>query len=258
MEPPKRWQSRLRDALGRRTGLSVFTARSLPAGVDWTRDVRRLAAADPAGGGEAAPRVFFDVGANVGQTVATIRERFPGASVYAFEPFRTPLAALRARTAGWPEVRVFPLAMGAAAGRLEVVARADSPQNSLVNPPPAGEEVPGAPAETIEIDTVDAFCTRENVATIDVLKTDTEGYDVEVLRGAAGMLAAGRVRFVYAEVALDPASRQNTPFFPLHELLTAHRFRFRGFYEQYPLHHYGEDLSFCNALFSRYRGAGGG
>lgn len=232
----------------------MFTDQSLPEGVDWTRDVRRLAAG--AGGGT-APRVFFDVGANVGQTAAAIRERFPGASIYAFEPFRAPLAALRARTAGWPGVRVFPLAMGAAPGRMEVVARADSPQNSLVNPPPAGEEAPGDPAETIEIDTLDRFCARENVATIDVLKTDTEGYDLEVLRGAAGLLAAGRVRFVYVEVTLEAASRQNTPFLPLHGLLTSHGFRFRGFYEQYPLHHYGEDLSFCNALFSRDRGAGG-
>lgn len=254
MEPPKRWQSRLRDALGRKLGLNVFTAGSLPEGVDWARDVRRLASAD---GNGAPPRVFFDVGANVGQTVTAIRERFADAEVYAFEPFRAPLAALRARTAGWPGVRVFPLAMGATPGRVEIVARADSPQNSLLTPPPAGEEAPGQPAEIIEIDTLDAFCARENVGAIDVLKTDTEGYDVEVLRGAAGLLAAGRVRFVYVEVTLDAASRQNTPFFPVHELLSAHGFRFRGLYEQYPLHHYGEDLSFCNALFSRHRGVGG-
>ena len=87
-----------------------------------------------------------------------------------------------------------------------------------------------------------------------MLKTDTEGYDVEVLHGGAGLLAAGWVRFVYAEVSLDAASRQNTPFQPLFELLTAHGHHFRGFYEQYPLHRYGEDLSFCNALLYRHRG----
>ena len=249
-ELPQRWRSRLRDALGQRTGWRVFTEASLPEGVDWTRDVRRLAAGD--GGGP--PRVFFDVGANVGQTVVTIRRRFPGVEIHAFEPFRAPLAALRARTAPWPEVRVHALALGAVPGRVEVLARADSPQNSLVTPPPAGEEEPGQGTETIEVETLDRFCARENVAFVDVLKTDTEGYDVEVLRGGVGLLAAGRVRFVYAEVSLDAASRQNTPFQPLFELLTTHGYRFRGFYEQYPLHHYGEDLSFCNALFSRHRG----
>ena len=233
----------------------MFTDQSLPEGVDWTRDVRRLAAT----AGQPAPRVFFDVGANVGQTVTTIRERFSGAKmIYAFEPFRAPLELLRARTAGWPEVRIVPLAMGAAPGRVDVVARADSPQNSLVNAPPPGAEAAGEAAESIEIDTLDRFCERENVATIDVLKTDTEGYDVEVLRGAAGLLAAGRVRYVYAEVTLEATSRQNTPFFPLQALLASHGFRFRGFYEQYPLQHYGEDLSFCNALFSQHRGGAPG
>jgi hypothetical protein len=52
---------------------------------------------------------------------------------------------------------------------------------------------------TCRKETLDAFCAAGGVDAIDLLKIDTEGHDLSVLRGASGMLAGGRVGFILTE-----------------------------------------------------------
>jgi len=50
------------------------------------------------------------------------------------------------------------------------------------------EADPAARRARVTITTIDAFCSANNIDQISVLKTDTEGFDAEVLRGADKML----------------------------------------------------------------------
>jgi hypothetical protein len=73
-----------------------------------------------------------------------------------------------------------------------------------------------------EGDIANAFCNREGVARIDILKTDTEGYDARLERGK-GASTASWVRSVSTEkkrsplelrkamFAVTPAVPRNTP-----------------------------------------------
>lgn len=220
-------------------GLHLHTDASLPTGVNWLHDVRRSGLVGQ------SPR-FFDVGANAGQTVSEILCAFPSADIHAFEPFADPFARLMALCAHAPRVVPVQLALGAEAGVLRVQPREKSVLNSLL---PQSEALGTGVPETIRIDTVDNYCRSQGLKTIDVLKSDTEGYDLEVLRGAKAMLSAHDVVFVYLEVSLHMGNRQNTAFQPAFNLLTAHGYRFLGLYETYPLHHFEEPNLFCNALF---------
>jgi FkbM family methyltransferase len=51
----------------------------------------------------------------------------------------------------------------------------------------------------VSVRTIDDFCAEQAIAEIDLLKIDTEGYDLQVLEGARSLLTRGRVRFVYSE-----------------------------------------------------------
>ena len=66
------------------------------------------------------------------------------------------------------------------------------------------------PSESIEIDTVNAFCSARSIAKIDYMKIDSEGHETSVLRGAQGMLGKGAIGVIKAEVALDPDSQYHT------------------------------------------------
>lgn len=228
-------------------GGHVYSDGSLPTGVHWLHDIRRS-------GRIGARPICFDVGANVGQTVIELRRSWPGAVIHAFEPFAQPRAELASMASRLPDVTPVALALGAAPGTLQVQPRERSVLNSLV-PDPASASASTREAETIHIETLDRYCSQHAIDAIDVLKTDTEGYDLDVLRGADGMLSTQRVEFVYVEVSFLRGNRQNTPFQPVLELLTGHhRYRFLGLYETYPLHHFDEPNLFCNALFvSRVR-----
>ena len=58
----------------------------------------------------------------------------------------------------------------------------------------------GATSSTsVNVDTVDKFCEREHIETIDLLKIDTEGFEMEVLAGAARMIKDDRIAAIQFE-----------------------------------------------------------
>jgi len=221
-------------------GVHLYSDRSLPTGVHWLHDIRRS--------GLIGPRpMCFDVGANVGQTVLELKSSFPDAVIHAFEPFAAPFGELTKLACGRRGITPVSLALGAQAGSIEVQPRELSVLNSLVQQIGTASD---RPMESIRIETVDRYCTEHAVEAIDILKTDTEGYDLDVLRGADSMLRHQRVTFVHTEVTFQRANQQNTPFQPIFDWLTTHHsYCFLGLYETYPLHNFEEPNLFCNALF---------
>ena len=220
-------------------GLHGYTAASLPTGVSWLHDMRRL-------GLTAERPVCMDVGANVGQTVRELHGSWPGARIHAFEPFAEPFAELQALCASMANATAVPQAMGAQAAEMVVATRERSVLNSLCAAAPPTQR---QPTERIRIDTLDHYCALQGLNRIDVLKTDTEGYDLEVLKGAETCLREQRVVFVYTEVTLQPGNTQNSPFVPILHHLEERGYRFLGLYETFSLHHFVEPNLFCNALF---------
>jgi hypothetical protein len=133
--------------------------------------------------------------------------------------------------------------MGAAKAHATAYVSPDNSELASIRPPSDGAITT---TEQITVDTIDSFCSENGIEHIDILKTDTEGYDIEVLRGAEGMLKRGRVSLVVAECTFDSADTRHTSFFALHEVLAARGFLFFGLYEPY---HEADRLLFANAIF---------
>ena len=49
--------------------------------------------------------------------------------------------------------------------------------------------------------TLDGYCAEQSIGRLDILKTDTQGYDLEVLAGAAGLLDGHRVGLIFMEIS---------------------------------------------------------
>ena len=64
------------------------------------------------------------------------------------------------------------------------------------------------------------------------MKIDVEGHELQVLKGARGLLAAQRIALIKAECAVDPNSDWHTPFFALCDFLLPLGYRLLGIYEQ--------------------------
>jgi FkbM family methyltransferase len=153
----------------------------------------------------------LDVGAHEGEYVGLLRRhvRFTG-RIASFEPSAESFAKLAAACAGDRRWRGYAYALGRDPGYAELGLFGMSQLNSLLSPSSYGVEVfptLGSPTATqkVEVCRLDEIFDRVVEDTPDprvLLKIDTQGYDLRVLEGAAGVL--DRVLALQVEVPVKP------------------------------------------------------
>jgi FkbM family methyltransferase len=202
--------------------------------------------------------VIFDVGANVGQAAHLFSTQFPEAAIYSFEPFPEAFKLLQANVSSLKNVKTFPFGFGETAGRKTFFLNQGSELNSLLPNAQEGEAYIDrnyfhAIGECqVEIATLDQFCEDTSAnPTIDLLKIDTQGSELAVLRGAMGTLSSGRIKCVLLEVNFVPLYAGQPAFAELNEVLTQAGFRFVSFYDH--AFHPDHFLKWADALFVRVR-----
>jgi len=159
----------------------------------------------------------FDVGANVGGYSLALLERLPTARLYAFEPSAAAYARLEGALAGRAET--FQVALGSKNETRPLYAdSAGSPLASLHRRDLRRRGIEMAEMESVEVRRLDDLCCERAVDRIDLLKIDAEGSDLDVLRGAGGMLGAGisAIQFEFGGTAVD-ARQSLRDFFDLLE-----------------------------------------
>jgi FkbM family methyltransferase len=147
----------------------------------------------------------LDVGANVGKTVAAFQRRFPGAEIWAFEPVKASYEQLVQSTASVEGIQCFNFALGAQSAAGHITAAGTSEKNRLV---PARS---GRATQSVPIVAGTDFCDEHGIDRISYLKVDTEGHDLEVLRGFEPMLRDSRVDVVEVEAGMNPENELHVP-----------------------------------------------
>lgn len=201
-------------------------------GVLLSADLRRLV--------DSTDGVIFDVGANVGSFTKAIAKAFPRHVIYSCEPVSTTVLALRENVAHLQNVRVIEAACGEHCGTAAMTIAEQPTWNRI-----ADSET--ATTVSVPMVTIDSICARESVQRINFLKTDCEGYDLHVLRGAEGMLANRAVDAVYCEVDFHRNGRHGD-FFAIDDYLVHFGFVFYALYE-YSAPGYPMSESYANALW---------
>ncbi len=193
---------------------------------------------------EATIDVVFDIGANVGQSTRQFRRRFPEARIWAFEPVPAAFGELKQAVGDDPRTRTVPAAFGAQPGKGFITADGTRPVNHLV------EESAGVNVEPVRIMTGDAFCEARNIERINFAKIDTEGHDLEVLKGFDGMLRDHRLDLVQVEAAMTPRQPQHVPLNAFQEHLQPLGYFLFRIYDQISRRHPGgPELALVNAVF---------
>lgn len=142
------------------------------------------------------PRVVFDVGANIGEWSQIATRLFPSAKLYAFEPAPETFLQLQRNLADEPRTEVFQQGLSE---REEVVQFRFYPGHT--SQASRYEFTVREEPQLIDVQLVqgDRFCQERGIDHIDLLKVDTEGADLDVLRGFDGMLSRGQVDVVQFE-----------------------------------------------------------
>jgi len=171
-------------------------------------------------------RTVFDVGANVGQSALRYAEFFPGARIHSFEPVRSTFEILERNTRSMPNITAHRIAMGSGSGRAMISLQPNSQHNSLL-------VKQNGSSEEVEVSSLDAFCMERGIATIDFLKIDTEGYEFQVLGGAARMLSEQRIRILQLEAEPGRSGGHFVNLGDLSDSLAPLGYRLFGIFDQY-------------------------
>jgi FkbM family methyltransferase len=216
-------------------------------GFDPFTDIRRLA-----GVWNYPVKTIFDVGANDGDTALKALKEFPEAQVTSFEPHPSTYAQLIAKIGGNPRFQGINVALGAQTGEVEMFEYDDSKVNSLTPNAEFAKRF-GKKGRCIRVasTTLDTFCSEKSIESIDLLKIDTEGFDLIVLEGCRPMLQRRAIKFIFVEFN-DLQPREGIfggSLMPFDTLLRPYGYRFIASYNDY-IGTEGEMFLLANALFA--------
>ena len=234
---------------GSQLGYKIYRHHSLPQGVDLALDIKKRLYNQP-------PKVILDVGANIGQTAEDFYQRFTEAEIYSFEPVREIFVDLKNNTQSLDRVHSFNFGLGSQPGKAKIYLQEKSVWNSIVT----AEQTEGNlltkskdRVKEIEIQTLDIFAQDHNLEHIDLLKTDTEGYDLEVIKGAEKYLKENKISFILSEVGFYRRDTGHTYFMDIHDYLDTQGFQLVDLYGITPALKLQNRFGFANALFVNYQ-----
>lgn len=239
--------------IAERNGYRLYQKAGMPWGVDHIVDIQRLSRAL-----DHPVRTIFDVGANVGQAARSFLGHFTEARVHSFEPdpqtFQQLSSGLQSN-----RFQAHNFALGAETGEQTLYRyEGQSVINSMVEDAPYAVRFgrQGSPL-SIDVQTLDAFCAAQSIDHVDLLKIDTEGFDIAVLKGARETLRRGAITFVYTEFNEVAASgRSGTTLMALEELLAPLSYKLVAPYTDYIVPE-GDLFAVRNALYVHQRGPAG-
>ena len=195
-------------------------------------------------------RTVFDVGANVGTFSGFASSLFPEADIYSFEPVADTYKTLNENSKHKNKLYPFNIAFGS--GREEnkkIFRKKDSQWNSLANNDSWYQDENNF--ELIQVDTIDHFMSENKIAALEILKTDTEGYDLQVLKGAEKALTENRIKIIVCEVAFNKEDIQHSYFNEIQDYLFPKGFRVFGFTGLQAAYKFQNKMGigYCNCLF---------
>lgn len=228
----------------RRTGLHIQALpRDQVSGLSLELDLPKLIAA--------SSPVIFDVGANVGQSIDLFRWLFPGAKLFSFEPGEAAFTALCEKYRSDAGIRLFPFALGSKEED-RALHKYGSLLNSLLpmdtDPANRFAHYNRQDISSVRVTTLENLWRELNFPGIHLLKIDTQGFDLEVLRGGAALFDAGAIDNVLIEMNFVPMYVGQPRPEEIIAFLAERKLRLVGLYEAVRQE---ECIAWTTALFSR-------
>lgn len=193
--------------------------------------------------------VCIDVGANDGQTIELLTRIFGNPSIYAFEPSTEMYRRLESKRYG-DRIKLIPAGLGEENTEKEFINYDNSVLSSflpLENHRQHFQQTEIKNKELVTIRSLDTFVQTHNINQIHLLKIDTQGYDLNVLKGAKETLGKGMVDYVFVEINFAKLYAGQPDSWQIHDLLAEHGYQLVDYYEK--VHHDGV-LSWCTGLFA--------
>jgi len=181
--------------------------------------------------------VVFDIGAHHGESVAYLKNIFPKAAIYSFEP--DPDSFSRLSASSIEDVHYFNLALSDADGTAIFYRNQISHTNSLFRVNLKSKDSIGIARATAENDPkffenfneecevrtaqLDTFTRQHSIDHVDLLKIDVQGAECRVLKGGEATLR--KIGVIVLEISFFDYYEHQTAFGDVEGILSPHGFR---------------------------------
>ena len=197
--------------------------------------------------------LIFDVGAYVGDTIEQFKLSFPESYIHAFEPFDESFSLLKNRFQKTDKIFLNNTAIGdRSLSNTKMYITQNKGSSSLLQPAKdANEHWEGNPLLTqkeikVKTITIDSYCKKYNVESIDILKIDVQGNELKVLQGAKRMLKEKRVKLIFTEISIAPNYKEQSEIDEVIKLLRENEYKIFNFFK---MKHKEGKLIECDILF---------
>jgi FkbM family methyltransferase len=194
------------------------------------------------------PSVIIDVGANEGQTARYFKRHFKQSKIYCFEPVRA-VYELLAANCHHPDMQCFQQALGDEQAVKKIYS---SPFYSGTASILGARQDNLYLEEEVQVTTGMTVHQALGLAGVDFLKIDTEGYELNVLKGFGSLLTT-QVKMVLAETGFVRNNPCQTHVSELINFMSANGFMVSGVYHQFRFPNNKKELHHCDMLFINTR-----
>lgn len=137
-------------------------------------------------------QTILDIGGNVGAASVALAARYPSANVHAFEPGPEPRALLSANVAALGRVRVHPFGLHDHDGSVRLYKSRWDPMSASIEASAENTEA----FDEIELRRASAVLDAAGIAGAEILKIDTEGCELPIMRDLGNRLVAARLIYL--------------------------------------------------------------
>jgi FkbM family methyltransferase len=197
------------------------------------------------------PRTIIDAGANEGQFAIGATRAFPDAKIHCFEPGTAAFERLKSNLGGQANITFHKKALGAENGVAQLHLTNNDQSSSLLclhnNHKSAYPAIKEIGIENVQIIKLDAEFDKIANAKPVLLKIDTQGFELEVLKGTESSLDS--IDWIILETATKPMYEGEAEFDKIYKWLEKKNFALAAPFEIHFSTH-GNPCQF-DALFSR-------
>ena len=199
--------------------------------------------------------IAFDIGANLGQTTIEFANAFKKSLIYSFEPDPAAFLELEKKVKTYPNIKTYNVGFGDKNGKIQMNINKGSGGNSIlsvsdkINAFASGDWTERIGQTDVEITTLNSFCEANHIDRIDLIKIDTQGYEINILKGGGKVLSPTFTKVVYIEVLFVELYKEQAYFIDVFKILTERGYKLVGIYNKFYSEERPHFLLWCDAIF---------
>ncbi len=199
---------------------------------------------------------ILDVGANLGQSIDRFKQIWPSSRIISFEPNPSSVRQLFKKYSGTSGITIVESAVADLSSHRRLFQFEDSSLDSFFDRHDDSWITEDSTGSTeVSCVTLDDYCARNELESIDLLKVDVQGAELDVINGVTRLLDNCRIRLVQLELIFCDLYEGGVPAGSLLNKMDSLGYELVGFYQQ--VVHNGR-LGWADGLWQVSPGRGGG